>query len=87
MVITPLTSGTSEVGMAGIPAVLWRVTEGKTLPLDIKLAACCRYCGARIDVLFKLANMDTRPERLRCALCTGHDMKLLSAVAVVEAKR
>jgi hypothetical protein len=68
--------------MAGIPAVLWRVTEGKVLPLNIQLGACCRYCACTIDVSFRLTDMEMKPERLRCPLCTGHDMKLLSAKAL-----
>lgn len=68
----------------GIPHVLWRCAEGKSLPLNVQLGAVCRYCGAKIDVVFKLSNMESRPERLRCALCTSHDLKLLSAKALAE---
>jgi hypothetical protein len=68
--------------MAGIPAVLWRVAEGKVLPLTIHMAASCRYCGAKIDVVFTLRAMEGKPSRLRCPLCSARDMKVLSARAL-----
>jgi hypothetical protein len=68
--------------MAGIPAVLWRVTEGKALPLTVQLGAACRLCGCRLEVVFQLRDMDAKPERLRCPLCSGHEMRLSRANAL-----
>jgi hypothetical protein len=82
MAITLTISPTSGVGMAGIPAVLWRVTEGKMLPLTIQLGARCRVCGCTPEVLFQLRDMDVKPEKLRCALCSSDEVRLLNAVAL-----
>jgi Zn finger protein HypA/HybF involved in hydrogenase expression len=69
--------------MAGLPAVLWRCVEGKSLPLNIRLGARCPRCGCSIDVMFRLTTMETKPERMRCPLCRAHDLRLLSARAQV----
>jgi hypothetical protein len=69
------------VGMAMIHACLWRCVENKRLPVAIELAARCRLCGCKLDVVFQLTDMHAKPERLRCPLCQAHDVHLLSAKA------
>jgi Zn finger protein HypA/HybF involved in hydrogenase expression len=77
MSLTSLTSG----GPMAIHHVLWRCMENKQLPVQIQLGARCRLCGALIDVMFRLNDMQAKPTRLHCPLCRAHDVHLISAKA------
>jgi hypothetical protein len=69
--------------MAAIHAVLWRCVENRQLPVTVQLQASCRRCGCAVDVLFRLTDMQLKPARMRCPLCSRRDdMKLLGAKAL-----
>jgi hypothetical protein len=71
-------------GSPSIAAILWRVAENKSLPLNIKLAARCKRCGCDIQVIFLLNDMRTKPTRMQCALCASDDLRISSAAVVTH---